>query len=199
MLSEKDLAGLTNRLQVPTVVQDILDGKESLSPDVHYALHETLSDHNPDSALLCIALAAHKIAARYQGLNANLVVLKMECERIIHEYAPLWLSNARDHAVDEHKVLQTLVHLPEDLESLVELLNISMAFLQMRCMDAAELSNILMVQAEAQVLIAESFVSLMDDGAEDSEISAANDLPDVSTICGISAGDNVIPFPGVQV
>lgn len=56
MLSEKELAKLTNTLQIPMIVQGILDGQESFTPDMQYGLHEILSDYQPDSALLSIAL-----------------------------------------------------------------------------------------------------------------------------------------------
>jgi len=44
MLSDRDLALLTNRLQIPLIVQDIQSGRGMLSPDVEYGLHEILSD-----------------------------------------------------------------------------------------------------------------------------------------------------------
>ena len=45
MLSDRDLAKLTNTLQVPLVVQDIIDGQSTLTPDVQYGLHEIISNY----------------------------------------------------------------------------------------------------------------------------------------------------------
>ena len=198
MLNDKDIAGLNNRLQVPLVVQDVLCGQEDLSDDLRYALHDTLSDQQPDSALLAIAFGARKIAARYADTNSTLVVLKMECDRVIDDYAGLWLSHARKKSLDDTKVLDALVHLPDDLQAMGDILGVVSSYLQDVAPEAAEICRILMVQADAQALIAESFVELI----EPEEDEAANDVFveniaafDAPIIEAASAGNNVIQFP----
>jgi hypothetical protein len=202
MLNDKDIAGLNNRLQVPLVVQDVLCGHEVLSDDLRYALHGTLSDQQPDSALLAIAFGARKIAKRYAETNSTLVVLKMECDRVIDDYAGLWLSHARKKSLDDTKVLDALVHLPDDLQAMGDILGVVSSYLQDVAPEAAELCRILMVQADAQSLIAESIVELL----EPEEDAAANDVFvedieafDAPIICAASAGNNVIQFPRVRV
>lgn len=195
MLSEHDLAGLTNRLQVPLIIQDILNDQGALTDDVQYGLHEILSDYEPDSALLCIALSARKIATRFQHRVANLAVLKIECDRIIADYAELWLNNAKDRPVDDNLVFDTLMNIPEDLEGLAELLEINKAFLQRHSADAANLCEILIVQANAQILVAETFVEIMDTDSEEGIMANDNGLADMPAQAATTGG-NVIQFPG---
>jgi len=189
MLSDKELAKLTNTLQVPLIVQDILDGEGALSPDVQYGLHEILSDYQPDSALLCIALSARKIGARFQHNSPNMAIMKMECDRMIADYAELWISHAEDKNVDDNVVFDTLEQIPEDLEALAELIEINMSLLRGPHEELAGLAEILAVQARAQVLIADTFIDMMDQGDVPEAPIAAN--------ASLHAGnDNVIQFPG---
>lgn len=189
MLSEIELAKLTNRLQVPLVVQDILDGRDALSPDVQYGLHEILSDYQPDSALLCIALSARKIAAAFAKKSPNMAVMKMECDRMLADYAEMWIRHAEDKNLDNNLVFDTLESIPEDLEALAELLEINMHILRGGHEDISAICEILAVQARAQVLIADTFIDLMEQDIEAQDPVQAN--------AGYGAmNDNVIPFPG---
>ncbi|MCB1720608.1 MAG: hypothetical protein KDI11_02520 [Alphaproteobacteria bacterium] len=189
MLSEKELAKLTNTLQIPMIVQDILDGRESFSPDMQYGLHETLSDYQPDSALLAIALGARKIAARYQHLGANMAILKMECERIISDYAEIWVRNAEAKTLDDNLVFDTLEQIPEDLETLAEMLEINAALLNAHNEELAKICEAFALQSSAQALIADTFIDLMDEGTELAETYASTTM---------TYNDNVIPFPGTM-
>lgn len=184
MLSDRDLAKLTNTLQVPLIVQDILDGEGILSPDVQYGLHEVLSDYQPDSALLCIALSARKIATQFQSQSTNMAIMKMECDRMIADYAEIWMSHADELTLDDNLVFDTLEQIPEDLESLAELIEINMGFLYSANEELVGLCEILAVQARAHVLIADTFIDMMDQGGQEepAPLQAYN--------------DNVIPFPG---
>jgi hypothetical protein len=183
MLNDKDLARLTNNLQAPVIVQDILDGSEILSGDVQYGLHEILSEYQPDSALLCIALAAHKIASAYKEISPNMGMLKMECELIVADYAGLWIDHSQARSIDHAVLMETLVDIPDDLESLAALLEGNMAFLESHNAEAAGLCEILIVQARAHALIAETFIEAIEGDNE----STASAVPHYT--------DNVIPFP----
>lgn len=167
MLSEKELATVTNRLQVPLIVQDILSDYLEFTDDVRLALHEELSDDQPDSALLSIALAAQKIANSNIGNAAVMKIIHMECERIIAEYASIWLKNMQEKALDDNMVFETLVHIPEDLESLAELLDVAVIAFRLEESEAADLCEILSIQARAQALIAETYLESMDLNNED--------------------------------
>ena len=187
MLSEKDLAKLTNTLQVPLIVQDILDEDGTLTPDVQYGLHEVLSDYQPDSALLCIALSARKIAAAYQNKCTNMAIMKMECDRMIADYAELWLGHAEHKTLDNNIVFDTLEQIPEDLEALAELLEINITTLGIHNEEIAGLAEILAVQARSHVLIADTFIDMIDQAPE----------PETTPIQAYN--DNVIPFPTTTI
>ena len=192
MLSDKELAKLANTLQVPLVVQDILDERDILSPDVQYGLHEVLSDYQPDSALLCIALSARKIAGTYKHNCPNMAVMKMECDRMIADYAELWMRHADKKMLDDTLVFDTLEQIPEDLEALAELLEINMGFLHKANHELAGLAEILAVQARAQVLVADTFIDLIEQEPE--ETQPTSDAQQLQAF-----NDNVIPFPGSTV
>ncbi|MCC6598815.1 MAG: hypothetical protein IT559_08500 [Alphaproteobacteria bacterium] len=196
MLNDKDLARLTNTLEVPMIVQDILGGELLLNPEIEYGLHEVLSNYQPDAALLCMALSARKIASfcLKQPGGAKLVsmaVMKMECDRLIEDYAELWLAHARQSPVDDTLLMDTLAQIPEDLESLVELLETNAAALQdyAQSGDIETLCEILAIQGQAQALIAETFVEIIEE-REEIEIPAMENIPGT-----VFAGGNVIAFP----
>jgi len=189
MLSDKELARLTNTLEVPLIVQEILNGETMLSPDVQYSLHEIISNYQPDAALLCIALSARKIASRYQNQSPNMAVMKIECDRIITDYARIWMDHATKQNLDDNLVLDTLEQIPEDLEAIAELIEINMAILNIQSEDTAGLAEILAVQAHAQALIADTFIDMIDQNNEPA-ITETIALP-------VQAyNDNIIPFPG---
>lgn len=195
MLSDQNLATITNRLQVPLIVDDIIHDKTPLTDDTAFGLHEILSDYEPDSALLSIALSARKIAQRFQHKAASMGVLKIECERMISDYADMWLKNANAATLDDNLVFETLMNIPEDLETLSELIESCMPFLKRFSTEAAELLDILSVQARAQVLVAESFIDIMDAQNQDNE-PLANDNADLEALIPLQAqANNVIQFP----
>ncbi|MGB4107464.1 MAG: hypothetical protein WBK55_06685 [Alphaproteobacteria bacterium] len=191
MLNKKELATVANRLQVPLIISDILAGEGELTDDVHYGLHSVISDLQPDSALICIALGGLKIANAYHVASPGLAVLKIQCESIIDDYAPLWLQNAEEENVTEHDALDALSNVSEDLEGLADLLTLAVDFLQSKDADAASLAKILSIQAKAQSVIADElfgalYTQIAHDFAEEPEISPAV----------MAKADNIIRFPG---
>ena len=191
MLSRKELATVANRLQVPLIISDILAGEGELTGDVHYGLHGVISDLQPDSALLCIALGGLRIANACQTGSPSLAVLKMQCESVIDEYAPLWLQNAEERDVGEHDALDLLSCVSEDLEGLGEMLDLANGFLRAKNDNAATLAKLLAVQARSQAVIADElfgalYAQVTQDTAEEPALAAA-----VRT----GTNDNIIPFP----
>ncbi|MGH1399515.1 MAG: hypothetical protein ACRBCT_09910, partial [Alphaproteobacteria bacterium] len=164
-----------------------------------------ISEDQPDSALLSIAISALKIANHYKGSFATMGVLAMECERIIVEYGPLWLRNAHNKSLDSTLVFETLVHIPEDLDSLSELLEIVKIAITPQNEDIAHICQIMIVQANAQALIAETFLESMDmlevEGAPWD--AAEEEAPEIEAFIAeqaLQAGgytNNVIPFPQI--
>lgn len=199
MLSNKDLATLTNRLQTPVIIGDIMHGHDVLGDDVHMALHEILSDDQPDSALLAIALSAKTIAKTCAAEAASLKMLTVACDRIIIEYGPIWLRNALDKNLDENLVFETLAHIPEDLETLAELLDYNAIVLKNQ--DAVALCDILSTQARAQALIAQTFLDAFetqDDAPWDMEQGFDPMITPMIANDAMTAVNNVIPFPGLR-
>ncbi len=190
MLNDSDLARLTNRLQIPHIVQDILDGQGTLTPDVQYGLHEVLSEYQPDSALLCIAISALKIAKRFENFSPHMAVMKMECERVIEEYADLWVINAKKGTLADDHIMNTLEQIPEDLESLQELLETNICLLEATNPQLAALCEIMAVQASAQVLIADAFIEVLDNNLSESDV-----YPESAAEMPIAYNDNVVAFP----
>lgn len=190
MLSDRDLALLTNRLQIPLIVQDIQSGRSMLSPDVEYGLHEVLSDYQPDAALLCIALSARKVATANIEAAPTMAVMKMEADRILADYAELWMSHAARRPIHNDDLFETLENIPEDLEAMSELLEINTAVLREKNEEVAGLCEILAVQARAHVIVAETFIEVLDSAnGNDDALPYADAVP-------VGSNDNVILFPG---
>src|SRR5690606_29760281 len=81
-----------------------------------------LSEIDPDSALLAIALGAYRIAQDYTSQIPVASALKMEADQIIQNYGPDWLAHYNDQPLQGDDLFDLLSHVPEDLESLADLL-----------------------------------------------------------------------------
>ncbi len=203
---KKDIAKIVNHLQVPLVVADIVNGKDTLTDDMVFSLHDALSDAEPDSALLSIALSTLTIANVHKETAASFRMLKSECERIINDYGMMWLRNAQNEQLDADIIFETLLYIPEDFESLSELLDIARIILQNSDSKAAELCKILITQANAQSLIAQTVIDGMEAAHEkpwNMPIYADENI-DMSTVIAAESyvepfyADNVIAFPKVR-
>ncbi|MBP7720918.1 MAG: hypothetical protein KA155_00110 [Alphaproteobacteria bacterium] len=190
MLNKKELATIANRLQVPLIISDILAGEGELTDDVHYGLHSVISDLQPDSALICIALGGLKIANAYHVASPGLAVLKIQCESVIDDYAGLWLQNAENEDVAEHDALDALSNVSEDLEGLSDLLALAIDSLQSKNPDASALAKILSIQAKAHAVIADELF-----GALYAEVTGEIDDEKIVSVIAGKMNDNVIPFP----
>ncbi len=180
-LAPRDLAKVATKLQVPLIVSDILNGGEEIADETEYALHEAISEMQPDSALLCIALCGSKIAGMENSTPA--LILEMECRRIIEEYATLWLRNAEGNDIDADQAFEALSSTQEDLEDLAGLFDNCVVSLEKKSKDAAMLCNIMRIQARAQALVAEAYFETLEAQTID------------PVIIEHVAADNVIPFP----
>lgn len=189
MLHVNDLALLTSKLQTPIVASDILNGAEKLDDEARYGLHDSISEKQPDTALLTIAVSAKFVANKYRETCPNLSILSMECDRIIEEYGSIWLKNAQNQEIDENDLFDVLVNTAEDLEGIAELLEYNYNSLKDVNFEAAELCDILQVQAKAHAMIAEEFIAVADRLIEESEgETGTTQFTEVYT-------DNVITFP----
>jgi hypothetical protein len=192
MLKARELAKVANKLEAPMVVSDIMGGQQKLTKDVNFALHNVISDMQPDAALLCIALCAKKIAGAHAKASPSLSVLEMECGRIVDDYAELWLTNAESGDVDEFEALDAISNITEDLESIAELLELNMSYVRDINGAAYALFNLLSIQARSHALVAEAFMEAIDDAVY---------APPKAEIKPLVAGmetNNVISFPVIR-
>jgi hypothetical protein len=189
MLSHKDFAFLANKLQAPVIISDILNNRTAFSDDIHYGLHELISDFQPDTALLAIALGAKAIVQKYKYASPSSRVLNIECDRIIYEYGTIWVQNAKDEPLNVGEVFDVLIHTTDDLESIANLLEINTEFLKHKDAEAARICKILSVQARAQAMVSDAFMSM----AEDRQPEKARPAPTPMLTAAFT--DNVIQFP----
>ena len=61
--SIKQKALLKNKLQMPLIVRDMLVTNQSPADDANYALHEMMSDFQPDESILCSAFVMQEMAS----------------------------------------------------------------------------------------------------------------------------------------
>ena len=204
MLNDQQLAKLANKLQVPSVISEILDGETVLSDDVHYALHDVISDLEPDEALLCIALAAKKISTLSDTDTQTLPIMRLECDRIIEEYGSLWLAHANENAEQRaEETLDSLDIMAEDLEALTELLEFCSDFVFYEHKAVSELCTILQIQARAHAMILEEFSRVVavqsrhsiEDLINANIVAKASLEKEVAALAPANVG-NVIMFPG---
>ncbi len=167
MLHINDLALLTSKLQTPLVASNILNGDENLDDEARYGLHDEISEKHPDTALLTIAVSAKFIASKYSDQCPNLRILNMECDRIINDYGSIWLKNVQNQSLNDEDIFDVLVHTAEDLEGIAELLEYNYNTLKSVNYEAAELCDILQVQAKAHGMIAEEFIAAADRAIEE--------------------------------
>lgn len=156
-----NMAWMNTKLCVPLITKDVMDNPTSLDDETVFGLHDMISDFEIDTALLAIASGALQII-RTSGANVPaLHVLAIECERIICEYGDEWIKQNNTAEPDFDYMLSILPHLPEDLESIGDLIGMALTVLPQ---DGAahQLLDILNVQADAHMMIAEEFVSALD-------------------------------------
>lgn len=191
-LSMEDFSRLQANLVVPLIVGDIMIGAEPLDEEARYALHDALSEIDPDSALLAIALSAQHVAARYIGSIPVAVAVKFEAEKMLQEYGPEWLANYYGGPVDEANLFEMLQTLPEDLEGIADLLDAMRASI-IHDMAAKDLCEILSIQARAHMEVADYIISELETALHSDGDATADTL--VATQMQSHSGANIIPFP----
>lgn len=189
LLNEQQLALLHTYLMVPMAVGDVLYNNTAVNDDSQYALHEALSEIDPDSALLAIAISAKHIALRYVNYIPVAAALSLEASKIIDDYGPEWLANYRGVPLDENALQASLAHVPEDLESIADLLDAVRFALSDTEDPSIVLCDILSIQARAHMEIADFILSELD--KDEGEAFAVADF----TAKQVPSGDNIILFP----
>lgn len=196
-VTKEDVARLHAYLVVPVAVSEALIQATPLDGETQYGLHVSLSEIDPDSALLAIALSAYRIAQDFVSDIPVATALKMEADKIIQDYAPDWLAHYHNHPVQGEELYDLLSHVPEDLEALADLLESLQASIRDTLEPAHALCSVLAIQARAHMEIADYVL-----GQLDSE--RLEDIEDFDGVCSYESpvlyadrklGSNVILFP----
>lgn len=194
MLTDQQLARLFTRLQVPVTIQSVLDDQRLLDDENRLALSDMLASQTPDQALLSIALSAMLLDARLRENNQRCAeILSMSAEMIVQDYAPLYIGHLETHpngTLFDRTDLEFLSTIPEDLESLSDLLSVVADVLPADFRMYRILATMLAAQAGAQGLVAETLVEAMGDAFDD---EAVEDLDRVQIISD-ETRDNIVPF-----
>jgi len=197
-LAKSDIEQLRSYLIVPLAVSDILHHDLQVEPDMQYGLHMALSEIDPDSALLAIALCATHIAEKNLIYAPIASALMKEANDIIAEYGPAWLHHHKQGPMPQDVYADVLQTVPEDLEALADLMDALCADLGSEGEATPILTNLLSVQARAHMEIAE-FI-LAESAVDYNEMVeftlddvAPMDLEEVTPTHAM--GDNIILFP----
>lgn len=151
--TDKKLALLKARLQMPLIARDFL--AMNIAPDAgaHYALHEMMSNFQPHDALLCAAFIMKEIAAFEKNIIDSSGFLHMECDRIIERYS------AEDDFGQVNTDLKTFA---EDMESFADLLDLCHMSYEIMNPKTAVLLNIIATQIEAQMNIVDTVLGMLE-------------------------------------
>lgn len=181
-LSKNDLAKLHARFVVPVVIDSMLRDEEALDDVAEYAMNQIIDELRPDTALLCLALCCQRIAPHIDHVVLG-KTMQLEADKIVGEYGPLWLAHesGRDN-LNEQAIRDLIVHIPEDLESLADLLDNVIDTLEEYHSVPAILCDILSVQARIHKENAELELQFI--GADTHKITRKS-----------IESDNVIDFP----
>lgn len=187
-MTDKDLALLTTKLEVPMIIRDALECGTEINEETQYGLHQILSDMKPDSALLSLALSTKIIASHYTGTD----ILMMECDRIINDYGQLWLDNAHNQKIDNDYLLGVLDNIPCDLEGLMEIMQINLSYAALESAAISQILDIFQIQADAHAIIAEEFLSILEMASAQQSLQKLQVPSELAALN--SASDNIVAF-----
>ena len=192
---------MRQQLIVPLAISNILGHDLHVEADMQYGLHMALSEIDPDSALMAIALCAQDLAAKVINRAPIAIALQKEATDILNEYAPSWMRNNLNAPIPSHVYEDILETVPEDLEGLADLLDALGADLNETDSACATLASLLSIQARAHMEIADFVLAEIAYEKQEDHVKKAQ-TPDFSyqsvtpkTESNSFAGDNVIVFP----
>ncbi len=146
---------MKQQLIVPLAVSDILKHNIHVEPDMQYGMHMALSEVDPDSALLAIAICAQDLAKQTIRQVPIAAALEKEASEILSHYGPRWVRNNVNSPISTAHYEEILETVPEDLESLADLLDALQADLPAGHSNVTTIANILSIQARAHMEIAD--------------------------------------------
>lgn len=200
--SDQQFDQMRQQLIVPLAVSDILTHDIHVEPDMQYGLHMALSEVDPDSALLAIALCAHDLATKCAKRAPIAGALQTEAGNIMQEYGPIWLRNNLNAPISPSTYEEILDTVPEDLEALADLMDALQADLNDENDPCVILAKLLSIQARAHMEIADFVLAEI---AYEKQSMDKKDAPSFGYQSVEAeraqpteqfAGDNIIVFPG---
>lgn len=197
-VTKEDIARLHAYLVVPIAVNEVMNSGLPMIGETQYGLHVSLSEIEPDSALLAIALSAQRIAAEFYNDIPVATALKMEADKIVSDYGPEWLANFHRFPIQGDDLYELLCHVPEDLEAMADLLQSLQASILNMDHPAHGLCTVLAVQARAHMDIADYVlgeIEAEDAGLESQWTEDGVCHTKVPTLLGPTVEDNIILFP----
>lgn len=199
-LSQNDIDQLRQHLIVPLAVSDILHHDLGVEQDMQYGLHMALSEIDPDSALLAIALCAQDIANKTMMRAPIAAALHQEATYILEEYGATWLHHYRTGPMEENDFEAVLQTVPEDLEAMADLIDALLADLEEDNSNVANIGNLLIIQARAHMEIADyilaeiEFEKISTEAEKQDSFTGQRDQIDLDA----HLGNNIIIFPGAR-
>ncbi len=199
-LTEDQFEQLRQHLIVPLAMSDILQHDLEVEADMQYGLHMALSEIDPDSALLAIALCALDIAEKNIIHSPIAAGLKKDATAIIEDYGPTWLRHYKNGPMAPETFESILDTVPEDLEAMADLMDALCADLENNGSATIILSNLLSIQARAHMEIADFILAEMafDKATKKAEESGDSSLAPTKDLIDMDAytGNNILIFPG---
>ncbi|MBI1302110.1 MAG: hypothetical protein GC137_10740 [Alphaproteobacteria bacterium] len=165
--SNKQMALLKNRLQMPMIVRDLLVTQLEPADDATYGLHEMMGNFRPEEALLCAALVMEEVAFFEREIDADMKFLKMECARIIERYS------ARDDLAQDNPELwaeteaDMLPVLADDLEEFLEIIFMCYLNFELVNPNVTAILDILTAQLQSHSMIVDEVLLLHEDIAKE--------------------------------
>lgn len=153
-LTKEQIEHLNTKLIVPMAVNDILTYGLEVEPEMQYGLHEALSEIDPDSALLAIALSAQQISGISKASYPIASGLYNESVQILNDYGPDFIRDLKRGSIPQENFLDILKTVPEDLEAMADLLDALCADIEDELSPIVMLANLLSIQARAHMEIA---------------------------------------------
>ncbi len=204
-ITKDEYEQMRQQLIVPLAVSDILRHELNVEADMQYGLHMALSEVDPDSALLAIALCTLDLSKKTKERAAISTALEKEASDILTDYAPKWLHHNLNSPIPSHLYEEMLDTVPEDLEALADLIDALRADLEEEGTAIDTLLKLLSIQARAHMEIADFVLSeIAYEKQSDQEKDAGPSFgfgsyqqAEPKQVKASFAGDNIIVFPGV--
>ena len=154
-LTRKQIDFLYQKLIVPIAISDIVTYDLEIEPDMQYNLHMTLSELDPDAALIAISLCSSMLIEKISKTAPITSILKNEAENLIEEYATRWIGHHNNAAISDEVLQNVMRHVPEDLESMADFLDVLCSEINNNNSNIVIIANILSIQARAHMEIAD--------------------------------------------